>query len=51
MTYSIDDIVLMTGAERHGFCPARISWLLTDRLLKSIMILSREREVSNYERY
>ena len=30
MTYSIDDIVLMTGAERHGFCPARISWLLTD---------------------
>ena len=30
MTYSIDDIVLMTGAERRGFCPARISWLLTD---------------------
>ena len=30
MTYSIDDIVLMTGAERHGFCPANISWLLTD---------------------
>ena len=30
MTYSIDDIVSMTGAERHGFCPARISWLLTD---------------------
>ena len=30
MTYSIDDIVLITGAERHGFCPARISWLLTD---------------------
>jgi len=30
MTYSIDDIVRMTGAERHGFCPAGISWLLTD---------------------
>ena len=30
MTYSIDDIVEMTGAERHGFCPAAISWLLTD---------------------
>ena len=30
MTYSIDDIVSMTGAERHGFCPASISWLLTD---------------------
>ena len=30
MTYSIDEIVSMTGAERHGFCPAGISWLLTD---------------------
>ena len=30
MTYSIDDIVQMTGAERYGFCPAKISWLLTD---------------------
>ncbi len=30
MRYSIDDIVKMTGAERHGFCPAVISWLLTD---------------------
>ena len=30
MTYSIDDVVSMTGAERHGFCPAKISWLLTD---------------------
>lgn len=30
MRYSIDDIVRMTGAERHGFCSARISWLLTD---------------------
>ncbi len=30
MTYSIDDITSMTGAARHGFCPATISWLLTD---------------------
>ena len=30
MTYSIDDIVAMTGAERYGHCPAVISWLLTD---------------------
>lgn len=30
MTYSIDEITVMTGAERHGFCPAKISWLLTD---------------------
>ena len=30
MTSSIDDICVMIGAERHGFCPAGISWLLTD---------------------
>ncbi|MBO4267883.1 MAG: bifunctional UDP-N-acetylmuramoyl-tripeptide:D-alanyl-D-alanine ligase/alanine racemase [Bacteroidaceae bacterium] len=30
MTYSISDIATMTEAERHGFCPAVISWLLTD---------------------
>lgn len=30
MKYSIDDVVSIIGAERYGFCPARISWLLTD---------------------
>lgn len=30
MTYSIDEITAMIGAERHGFCRSDISWLLTD---------------------
>lgn len=30
MTYSIDEISLVCGAERHGLCPARIAWILTD---------------------
>ena len=30
MTYSIEQIVGMTGAVRHGLCPASISWILTD---------------------
>lgn len=30
MKYSIDDICSTIGAERHGFCPASIAWLLTD---------------------
>lgn len=30
MTYSIEQIVEMTGAVRHGLCPALISWILTD---------------------
>ena len=30
MTYSIEQISEIIGADRHGFCPASISWLLTD---------------------
>lgn len=30
MTYSIDEISGMIGAERHGFCRSDISWILTD---------------------
>lgn len=30
MTYSIDEISGMIGAERHGFCRSDITWLLTD---------------------
>lgn len=30
MTYSIEKISEIIGADRHGFCPASVSWLLTD---------------------
>lgn len=30
MTYTIEMLVEVMGATRHGFCPAKISWLLTD---------------------
>ncbi|MCQ2083124.1 MAG: bifunctional UDP-N-acetylmuramoyl-tripeptide:D-alanyl-D-alanine ligase/alanine racemase [Bacteroidaceae bacterium] len=30
MTYYIDEISAMIGAERHGFCRSTIAWLLTD---------------------
>ena len=30
MRYTIDTVTSMIGASRHGYCPATISWLLTD---------------------